>query len=247
MLKKFFVAAAIVMSCPALACAQDIFWSFSPTEVVTTSEWDLGTTVSAYIFSEGLFGFDAIDLEFTTSDSDVVRFTGGEAFNPVVFGHFFTRFDFTEITVDAAGSSGGLFSVNVTQFGVNPPALPLFDPTFLADAGPNGAIVLARVDFDVVGAGAANLEFVLGPQGILDLPDIILNPSFGSASLTVGSPKVLTCPGDVDFSGVVDASDIAPFIELLSFGEYQVEADCNFDGVVSFQDIAPFIKILKGN
>ena len=45
--------------------------------------------------------------------------------------------------------------------------------------------------------------------------------------------------------GAVDFLDIAPFITLLSTGEFQAEADTNEDGVVDFLDIAPFIVLLS--
>jgi len=50
--------------------------------------------------------------------------------------------------------------------------------------------------------------------------------------------------GDINLDGVVDFSDIPPFIALLSSGDYQAEADLNFDDVVDFSDIAPFIFVL---
>ncbi len=52
--------------------------------------------------------------------------------------------------------------------------------------------------------------------------------------------------GDVNLDGVVNFLDIAPFITLLTDGDYQAEADCNQDGVVNFLDIAEFIAILNG-
>jgi len=50
--------------------------------------------------------------------------------------------------------------------------------------------------------------------------------------------------GDVNLDGVVDFSDIPPFIELLSSRSYLFTADMNFDGVVDFSDIPPFIFVL---
>ena len=52
--------------------------------------------------------------------------------------------------------------------------------------------------------------------------------------------------GDVDLSGVVDFSDISPFIAVLSAGAFQAEADCDESGAVDFSDIAPFIAALSG-
>ena len=53
--------------------------------------------------------------------------------------------------------------------------------------------------------------------------------------------------GDVNLDGVVDFSDISPFIAVLSGGGYQAEADCDEDGLVNFSDISPFIAILSGS
>ena len=53
--------------------------------------------------------------------------------------------------------------------------------------------------------------------------------------------------GDADRNGSVDFSDIAPFISLLSSGEYLVEADTNEDGVVNFADISQFISELANS
>ena len=60
---------------------------------------------------------------------------------------------------------------------------PLFDPGFDAEVGPNGATLLAEVTFDIVGSGFADIELSLGDQGVIQFPDIVLDPSFGSASL----------------------------------------------------------------
>ena len=51
--------------------------------------------------------------------------------------------------------------------------------------------------------------------------------------------------GDVDLSGVVDFLDIQPFVNALTTGEFQCEADANEDDVVDFLDIGPFIAILS--
>ena len=51
--------------------------------------------------------------------------------------------------------------------------------------------------------------------------------------------------GDVNLDGVVDFSDITPFITVLSNSTNQAEADCNESGAVDFSDITPFIAILS--
>jgi len=50
--------------------------------------------------------------------------------------------------------------------------------------------------------------------------------------------------GDASLNGVVDFSDIGPFISILQAGGYLDEADINRDGVVDFTDISFFIDLL---
>jgi hypothetical protein len=52
--------------------------------------------------------------------------------------------------------------------------------------------------------------------------------------------------GDANLDGSVTFLDIAPFIQLLSSGDFLEQADCNIDGAVDFLDIAPFIGFLTG-
>lgn len=52
---------------------------------------------------------------------------------------------------------------------------------------------------------------------------------------------------DVNMDGMINFLDIAPFISLLTIGDFQAEADCNQDGAVNFLDIAPFILILANS
>lgn len=56
------------------------------------------------------------------------------------------------------------------------------------------------------------------------------------------APELL---GDVNLDGVVNFFDIAPFIELLSTGGFQIEGDTNLSGEINFLDIALFIDLLS--
>ena len=53
--------------------------------------------------------------------------------------------------------------------------------------------------------------------------------------------------GDIDQNGIVELLDIAPFVEILNEGGFQIEADTNFDGAVSLTDVGPFVDLLIGN
>lgn len=50
--------------------------------------------------------------------------------------------------------------------------------------------------------------------------------------------------GDLNQNGEVNFLDIAPFVQRLATGTFQVEADINQNGEVNFADISPFIEIL---
>ena len=53
--------------------------------------------------------------------------------------------------------------------------------------------------------------------------------------------------GDVNRDGLVDFSDISPFIVLLSSGNFQLEADITKNSIVDFFDISPFINLLSAS
>ena len=61
---------------------------------------------------------------------------------------------------------------------------------------------------------------------------------------TVASSSVLL--GDVNLDGNVDLLDVAPFVMLVSAGQFQPEADVNQDNVVDLLDVAPFVDLLTG-
>ncbi len=215
MIKKLLIVVAIVFINPTFAFADDIFFTFereAPVATTSTTTDDAGTG-SVFIYSDGQFAFDAADILFTNSDASVIRFVGGEAFNPIynVIGDL--RFDDANFISDTSDSNindptteGRLFLTNVTQNGINPAASTLFDPLYLDEVGPNGAYLLARVDYDVVGIGTAELELSLGPQGSVrldpplagesELQTIVLDPVLGFASLTV-DPSAIPEPSSL--------------------------------------------------
>lgn len=193
MLKRVLLAAAVIAASPALVQAQDLFWSFSNTAAQSTAVAPAGTvTGTAYVFSAPTFGFDAIDLNLNVSDPNVIQINGGTPTNPTFNAVGGVRFDSSVLTTDGTGN-GNLFSVNITQNGVNPALGPLFDPDFVAGVG----VLLAEVDFSIVGSGNATLGFSLGDQGALALPDTVLTPAFGEASFTVEDLAVIPEPSSL--------------------------------------------------
>ena len=174
-----------------IASAQDLFISFDRASNATTTNGDVGTSGSFFILSDQPFAFDALDLDIATSDSSVLLLTGGTAFNGFYVGNPIVSraFNAASLTLspDSSGNVNGdearLFLANITEFGIIPVAAE-FHTEFEAGPGSgNGAIVLAEVNYDIVGSGAADLTLSLGAQGALSLPDQVLNPTLGSAFL----------------------------------------------------------------
>lgn len=218
MLKKFLLLVAIVLASPTFALADDIFFAFGEgSAAANTSATTVDTgTGSVFIYSDGLFAFDAADILFTNSDASVIRFVGGEAFNPlynVIEGLRFNDANFisdaSDNNINDPATEGRLFLTNVTENGINPPASTLFDPLYNSEVdlnGASGAYLLARVDYDVVGVGTVDLDLSFGPQGAIrldpplpgedGLQTIVLDPVFGSASLTV-NPSVIPEPSSL--------------------------------------------------
>lgn len=185
MIKRVLLAAAMMVASPAIVSAQDVVWSFSPTSLVTSAVAPAGAgSGTAYIFSDGPFGFDAIDLDLITSDPSVLQITGGTVFDSTFNMIGSTRFDVSQLTTDGIGG-GRLFALNFAQNGVNPTLGPLFDPDFVANFGASGGALLAQVNYSIVGEGTATLGFALGTNGAFQFPDIDLDPSFGTATLIV--------------------------------------------------------------
>ena len=52
--------------------------------------------------------------------------------------------------------------------------------------------------------------------------------------------------GDVNCDGLVNLLDVAPFVDLISNGDFNPKADINEDGNVNLLDVAPFVDLLAG-
>jgi len=210
MLKNLLFAAVIVTLSPAFVFAADIFFAFgqgaAASDTATASISD--NSGSVFIYSKQDFAFDSADLNFTNSDSSVIQFTGGVAFNSLSPGPFgdFLKFDSSVVSFSSTPlTDGRLLSIAILENGVNPLAAMFdldFDAAVRVNSTPDGALMLARLDYDIVGAGTANFSFTLGSNGVITLgsdpnPDILLSPSLGSASLTVTEAEVIPEPSSV--------------------------------------------------
>ena len=97
---------------------------------------------------------------------------------------------------------------------------------------------LTILERDVVVTG----NFADGSDFEFDLASNLISPD---ATLTITRvPEILL--GDVNLDGLVSLLDVAPFVDLLTSGDFQLEADLNMDGVLDLLDIAPFVELLQG-
>jgi hypothetical protein len=180
MLKKFFIAAALVVaSSPAFVSAQDFRFSFdqNASESTTTATTD-DATGSLFIFADENLAFRNMDLDFSNSDGGVVAFTNTTVFNA---GNKFDSFDalVPEPGVSDPATDGRLFAASFFSAGQVPGS---GDADFRA--GANG-FLLAQVDFDIVGEGTADFSFEIGDLGVTDPNGAQIAASLGTGSITV--------------------------------------------------------------
>lgn len=190
MTKNFLIAAVIVIATPSFLFSQELFfWSFDNDAITKNATAQPGTSGTAYLFANQAIAFiNGVDIDFTSSDSSVLLLTGGTAINdpfPTLGGGFAPRFDTSVVTIGAA-SAGSIGTGNWTAGPSLNPANSdesLVDPNFVPDVGH----LVAQVDYDIVGEGASTLDMTLGGAGILTDPTVLLNVTFGSATISVSA------------------------------------------------------------
>ena len=114
------------------------------------------------------------------------------------------------------------------------------DELLLVDITSDSMAPVRLLDLINTTSSRADLRFGFNTGGDV----FILNKRDGIIRRLVSlEPEVML--GDVNRDGVVNFSDISPFIALLAATEFQEEADTNGDGTVDFADIGPFISLLS--
>ena len=102
------------------------------------------------------------------------------------------------------------------------------------------------------GVGSSNINVPKRLSTTADGNGLLTGGNFNSfngvptGQLVRFSCDVVVLLGDVNLDGVVNLLDVAPFVELLTNGSFQAEADTNQDGVVNLLDVQPFVDILSG-
>ena len=193
MCRPGLLAVAFLTYCATGVFAQpteQIFVTFGQgANVSSTSTVNIadGTTGSAFVYSAfNLCAIGAFDLEFSTADNSVIQFTGAEVFNPSFNDN--ARWNDPQ-TAEANPIDGRLVGVAIDTLGINP-ELSAFDPMFDTEAN---AFMLARIDFDIVGTGEADISLEFGPNDIFftpATPSSFIRPTLGNGTLTVvGVPE----------------------------------------------------------
>ena len=187
-----------------------------------------------------------IDLSVEDSDSSPDRgvYSGAIVSSSIEFeGGYVSQVDFAggEITVQRDNAGGGVFFKDVNELGSivifdlnNPFASDalLMDPTTEFTGSPESLYVL----FEPTGSIGSFSEVGFGDDEVPASPVL----AFAIFIAEVEPPLL----GDLNQNGEVNFLDIAPFIQRLATGTFQVEADINQNGEVNFADISPFIEIL---
>lgn len=88
------------------------------------------------------------------------------------------------------------------------------------------------------------LEFGKVPAGFEGL--LFHDPVEQAVKLDVRQLTPAVLLGDINGDGNIDLLDVAGFVNLLSSGEFQLEADINQDGLVNLLDVAMFVELLAG-
>lgn len=119
------------------------------------------------------------------------------------------------------------------------------DVIYVKSAGSYDAVNPAVGDDSVAYIAVSSFDGIV--FGIFDDVPFPRGGSYTISNLMTMPTSTNVILGDVNRDGDVNFLDIAPFIEVLSNNEFQVEADIDLCGKVDFLDIAPFIQLLAGN
>ena len=203
MLNRYLLTLAFVVASPAMLFSQDIFLSFDQgpifqaNEVVPDSA--IGTSGSAFVFSDNGFDLGALEIDFAVDDTSVVQLTGATIFNPGIGFVGMTRWDqIRDLTsgtppidesvaeLDAGSvSSGRLLGTSFFRDlsdGINSLNAP-FDPFFNVEAD---AFLVGQIDFDIVGSGTTNFTLAgASPTAFADRNANVLNPVIAGGTFTV--------------------------------------------------------------
>ena len=171
------------------------------------------STGQLFIFADEDLDFNQLDLDFTNSDSSVVQFTGATAADS---DGSFSAFSVEDPNVPGGAvlpDVGRLFGVSISVPPIlivdgQDPALAESDAEFRAGAD---GFLLATIDFDIVGTGVVDFDFILGDLGVVNDETGAITPDFAGSTgtLTVGDILELG-PGGLGSSPIPDTAPAVP-------------------------------------
>lgn len=181
-------------------------------------------------------------IAFAVSNSGMI--TGSSSFNSGVNGRAFlwsSSNGMLEIDLPTGASSASGRGVNdggwVVGNAGGVTSLPFLyngTVTYLL----NDLIVEGGEGWDLT-AGTSNGAFSISNNGTIFGRGLLNDQLTGFAMVRT------VILGDINGDGVVSLQDVAPFVDLLTSGDFQAEGDINGDGAVDLSDVAPFVKLLS--
>lgn len=252
MLHKVTILLLFVLHLSGIAAGQDVVFNMTGEFAVRPA--------TASVPSPDINGYNGATFEF-----EAVFAQGSQSFIfPALFGDDVFQAQSATLTVTGAtvAGSNGTFSASEPvlfrprngDFGRSlgiglAPAI--FDGTELAlrpnSASPDFGLLLEPVfplpsntiGTDQFGSPRASISPIIFSDFANDF-DAASRSDYGIVNLAVS----VTAPvihGDVNMDGAIDFLDIGPFVELVTAGIFQAEADCDGNGEVNFLDIPPFV------
>ena len=176
----------------------------------------------------------SLDASFESDPNSV-------AFDPtgvLDLGGDYTQLDFGTLQIELGGTSNA------------DPANAEFDQLIVAgDVQLDGTLELSFVEdyqpnagdtFDIITGNS-----ISGIFSSVNMPtDIDLSITYADTFVRVEVLDDTFLLGDVNCDGMVSLLDVAPFVELITSGQYLDKADINSDGVVDLLDVGPFVNLL---
>lgn len=153
----------------------------------------------------------------------------------------------------------GLFSSEDMGTDLGVPGYSDMQSVWGGSGNPDADNVLGRFreieELDAIGTGSLAEPYSFTTSNVPPKGNVVVfmrivvsgNPNrrvnFDNVRVTAESSNIFL--GDINCDGLINLLDVAPFIELLTSGEFLPQADINGDGLVNLLDVAPFIDLLQ--
>ena len=216
---------------PRLTLIEESFYSFNDGDLMVNEIvfGDLG--FSTFVFSGGVLQFDSMNSDLTQNGGQLSP--GVNQNTAVILGDYTQNSGVLGINFDNGGTPEDLFVLGTATLN----SVVDIDLVNYVPTKPKTFQILQAATFS--GNPTIDLDGAQLPEPFeWDTSNLMID---GTISIT--SDSLL---GDVNLDGVVNLLDVAPFVDLLTGGEFQFEADINQDGAVNLLDVGPFVELIAG-